>query len=376
MYGCVIVDPQLTLSPACSCCLPLEPENGCEIQNAACGRSGIMMELHVVKGPSEEALALDDDDHNLLHGCKVMLHLLRHWTSAKWRVVCADSAFASVQAALRLYEKGFRFIGVIKQSTTNYPKKYLGEVMLPVRGASAALVTKVEETTVMAFVYCDKNRYYFVTTCSNMCCVDPIYRVRLRQVQPVESGASPESVAIALNVPRAAQVYYSANGAIDQHNWIRQDTVQLERKIQTKVWHKRVNTTILGIILEKCTRRWMTAVEYYRRLIQELIENKFASSGVVRRSMGGDASVSAVSLASTTGTAGRGLHITPTRRLLEDGDSDKKRYKQSRCRMCGTKTVMVCSECRLNPEFGEVGASYCGPLSGQTCYKTHMERDR
>ena len=45
---------------------------------------------------------------------------------------------ASVQAALRLYEKGFRFIGVIKQSTTNYPKKYLGEVMLPVRGASAA----------------------------------------------------------------------------------------------------------------------------------------------------------------------------------------------------------------------------------------------
>ena len=215
-----------------------------------------------------------------------------------------------------------------------------------------------------------------------MCCVDPIYRIRLRQVQPVESGASPESVAIALNVPRAAQLYYSANGAIDQHNRTRQDTLQLERKIQTKVWHKRVNTTILGIILvdsfllhEKCTRRSMTAVEYYRRLIQELIENKFTSSVRMRRSMGGDTSVSAVSLASTTGTAGRGLHITPTKRLLEDGDSDKKRYKQSRCRMCGTKTVMVCSECRLNPEFGEVGASYCGPLSGRTCYKTHMERD-
>jgi hypothetical protein len=341
-----------------------------------------MMELHVVKGPSEEALVVDDDDHHLLHGCKVMLHLLHYWTSRRWRVVCADSAFASVQAALRLYEKGFRFIGVIKQSTTNYPKKYLGEVMLPVRGSSAALVTKVEDTTVMAFVYCDKNRYYFVATCSNMSCVDPIYRIRLRQVQPVESGASPESVAIALNVPRAAQVYYSANGAIDQHNRTRQDTLQLERKIQTKVWHKRVNTTILGIILvdsfllhEKCTRRSMTAVEYYRRLIQELIENTFTSSVRIRRSMGGDASVSAVSLASTTGTAGRGLHITPTKRLLEDGDSDKKRYKQSRCRMCGTKTVMVCSECRLNPDIGEVGASFCGPLSGRTCYKTHMERD-
>jgi hypothetical protein len=32
------------------------PENGCEIQNAACGKTGIMMELHVVKGPAEERL--------------------------------------------------------------------------------------------------------------------------------------------------------------------------------------------------------------------------------------------------------------------------------------------------------------------------------
>ena len=115
------------------------------------------MELHLVKGPAEETLALDDEDKDLLHGCKILLHLLRHWTSAKWRIVCADSAFASTQAALQLYESGFRFIGVIKQATNNYPKKYLGEVMLPVRGSCAALSTTVIDTKVMAFVYCDKN---------------------------------------------------------------------------------------------------------------------------------------------------------------------------------------------------------------------------
>lgn len=77
-------------------------------------------EMNLVRGSAEEALALDDDDQSLLH----------HWTSAKWRIVCVDLAFALTQSALQLYEKGFRFIGVIKQAMSNYPKKYLGEVMV------------------------------------------------------------------------------------------------------------------------------------------------------------------------------------------------------------------------------------------------------
>jgi hypothetical protein len=36
--------------------IDFKPENGCEIQNAACSKTGIMMELHVVKGPGEERL--------------------------------------------------------------------------------------------------------------------------------------------------------------------------------------------------------------------------------------------------------------------------------------------------------------------------------
>jgi hypothetical protein len=39
-----------------------KPKNGCEIQNTACGKTGIMMELHVVKGPVEERSALENDD--------------------------------------------------------------------------------------------------------------------------------------------------------------------------------------------------------------------------------------------------------------------------------------------------------------------------
>jgi hypothetical protein len=74
-----------------------KPKNGCEIQNTACSKTGIMMELHVVKGPRQEHLVLENDEDNELgHGCKVILHLLQFWTSAKCHIVCTDSHSASV----------------------------------------------------------------------------------------------------------------------------------------------------------------------------------------------------------------------------------------------------------------------------------------
>jgi hypothetical protein len=74
-----------------------------------------MMELHVVKGPAEERFVLENDEANELgHGCKVMLHLLQFLTSAKCHIVCADSYFASVQAACCLFDFNFQFIGVVK----------------------------------------------------------------------------------------------------------------------------------------------------------------------------------------------------------------------------------------------------------------------
>jgi Transposase IS4 len=137
-----------------------KPENGCEIQNAACGKTGIMMELHVVKGPAEERLELENDDKDLGHGCKIMLHLLQYWSSAKCQIVCADSYFASVQAACRLFDLNFRFIGVIKTATKLFPKAYLGKVELPIRGTVAALTSVHDGVQLLAFVYCDRDCHY------------------------------------------------------------------------------------------------------------------------------------------------------------------------------------------------------------------------
>ena len=98
------------------------------------------MELLLVKGEATEVLDVEDDDRTLLHGTKVMLSLLKGWRSAKPRIVCADSYFASVGAARRLFEYGFRFIGVIKTATKGFPIKFLGLVMMLERGTVVGLM--------------------------------------------------------------------------------------------------------------------------------------------------------------------------------------------------------------------------------------------
>ena len=99
-----------------------KPENGCEIQNSACGRSGVMLRLKLVKG----ADLVDDDDDGipheggLLHGTNVLKHVVSPWFGSH-RVVCADSYFASVGAAKELFRNGLRFIGVVKTATKGFP---------------------------------------------------------------------------------------------------------------------------------------------------------------------------------------------------------------------------------------------------------------
>jgi hypothetical protein len=187
-----------------------KPENGCVIQTR--GKTGIMMELHVVKWPAEEHLSLENDDEDLGHGCKIMLHLLCYWSSAKCHIVPANSYYASVQAACRLFDLNFRFIGVIKTATKLFPKAYLGKMELPIRGTMAALTAVHDGVQLLAFVYCDHDHHYFISTCSNFAGGDPIRRTRLRHLQPIETDEPPEQVEIKLNCPQAASLYYSACG--------------------------------------------------------------------------------------------------------------------------------------------------------------------
>ena len=72
-------------------------ENGEEIHNAAFGRLFIMVRIDIVKSASNEEEKEDDED-NIPHGKKIMKELVIPLSNT-YRIVCADSYFASVPAA-------------------------------------------------------------------------------------------------------------------------------------------------------------------------------------------------------------------------------------------------------------------------------------
>ena len=79
-----------------------KPENGAEIQNSACGRSGIMMRLGIFKYAKNEEDQQNDED-NLPRGKKVPKEHVMPWANTD-RIVFSDSYFASVPAAKELWK--------------------------------------------------------------------------------------------------------------------------------------------------------------------------------------------------------------------------------------------------------------------------------
>ena len=74
----------------------------------------------------------------------------------------------------------------------------------------------------------------------------PYARYKLRQVDDIPN-ANPVRDEFEINQPKVDERYYSRNLKINESNHTRQDDFQLERKLQTKDWSIRVNTSILGM---------------------------------------------------------------------------------------------------------------------------------
>ena len=81
-----------------------KPENGCEIQDSCCRVSGIIMRLKIVK---------EETEYSNTNTVQLLKVLISPW-SGSGRRVCADSYFASVQAAEMMAQKGLKSIGVVK----------------------------------------------------------------------------------------------------------------------------------------------------------------------------------------------------------------------------------------------------------------------
>ncbi len=75
-----------------------KPENGCEIKNSACGKSGVILRLKIVKHIETEDQHIVNSPDELPHGISVLKYLVLPWAQTN-RGVCADLYFASMPTA-------------------------------------------------------------------------------------------------------------------------------------------------------------------------------------------------------------------------------------------------------------------------------------
>jgi hypothetical protein len=100
----------------------------------------------------------------------------------------------------------------------------------------------------MAFTWVDRDRRYFVSTCSSLVPETPYVRKQLRHMS-MESNAPPEVVELTVPQLQALEIYYSACAMIDRHNRCRQDDLQLEHKVKSLTWWKTINLSVVGICI-------------------------------------------------------------------------------------------------------------------------------
>jgi hypothetical protein len=234
----------------------------------------------------------------------------------------------------------------------------------------------------MAFVWMDRERRYFVATGSSMADGVPYTRKRWRQVDKDEN-ASPESVVLVVPQPKACEVYYSVCNKIDTHNRDRQDTLGIEEKLVTNDWSLRVNLTILSMIFVDTWRLYSqlsfvgqnsaeSQKEFYGRLAAELIDNTYDIVGGGRRSINSGTIVGDDTDRQSPPKCGIDAHLTPTKLKRKDRDGNCTPYgRQGRCRVCKEKTTYHCSMCREDPDITDLGW-ICHTKKGKTCFPTHL----
>jgi Transposase IS4 len=165
-------------------------------------------------------------------------------------IVVADSYFTSVQAAIRLWGIGLCFIGTVKTATKQFPMSYLGScIMHAGRGDRRALLSRMpnDPCTLMAYCWIDRDRRYFISTCSSMAPGNPCIRWRWTQVAVTSTGLLPIYQEVIVQQPQSTEIYYNSCARIDQHNKYRQVELMLERKVKTKEWWRRVSHTVLSM---------------------------------------------------------------------------------------------------------------------------------
>jgi len=359
-----------------------KPEDGCEIQDAACVDSGIMIQLKLVKGKEEddrlESKKPDAAQRRCRnHGTNVVLDLTKPWSNTG-REVIGDSAFASVMTAREVKRDGNHFIGCVKTATKNFPAEHLEQAVFAQRGDRVALC-HVDEATrctdMISWAWLDRNRRKFIATAHGLEEGKPIFRERWRQVDD-DPNAPPTQVCIQIPQPLAIERYYEGAGAVDVSNKVRQNELMLDRRLKTDKWDYRVNFGILGIIFTDSWYLYQQTVaepdecpnEFFSKLADEMIDN---TEGV-RPSRARVVSPTEMDTDDEPVVVLRQTIRKRTGKGSNNADGSTK-AGTGRCagKGCNHQTSFVCGACTHATDSAQKQHWYCRPGKGCTAWEDH-----
>jgi len=233
-------------------------------------------------------------------------------------------------------------------------------------------------TKLLSFVWSDRDRRYFISSASSMSPGTPILRERWRQVDSTPNAA-PVKVTITHAQPKAAEIYYSCCGKIDQHNRNRQAELKIETKLKTQKWDRRVNLSLFATMVVD-SYHLMTGISpgrfcqrfYYEKLAEQLIDNVFERRALRKRQDREEAS--------DHGRIRKGPKIavpssqqltapTPTKKMKKAKPTHRE---QGRCMFCSKPTSAVCRECQLAfPRANDTQYWICDK-PGKVCLGYHI----
>ena len=269
----------------------------------------------------------------------------------------ADSYFASVQAAKALFNMGLRFIGTVKTATKGFPMHFLQRVLLPGgKGDHKALLARDETgMNMIAMVWADRDRRYFIATCSSTSPGNTIQRRRWRQ-RDLAPNVDAEVEHVRIQQTELGEMFYDGCQAIDKHNRSRQELLNLEKKVQTMSWSNRANHSILGMCMVDCynlakgcqgrINHLGGARQFFEDLLTDLIDNDFDRRTLRRRreeSVAKEAALTGENMPELD-TSRHLTAPTPTKRRKT---KNPKHRAQGCCMICKTGlTSHVCRACQ------------------------------
>ena len=132
----------------------------------------------------------ENDGNDLLHGRKVLSHLINPWYNTN-QIVYKYSYFSSVSSSELMVINGLNIVGVIKTAIRNFPMNHISHIELVNSGYTYGLVRRKTldfyECDIMDYIWIERDKIYSVVSWYSLSEGIPCYRLKTRQVSQEEN---------------------------------------------------------------------------------------------------------------------------------------------------------------------------------------------